>query len=681
MKHPGPRVRTDFPHQVTVRETVWIPLADGTRLAARLWLPDGAEANPVPAILEYVPYRRRDGTRLRDEPMHAWFAGHGYASIRVDLRGSGDSDGLLLDEYLKQEQDDAVEVIAWLAAQPWCSGRVGMIGISWGGFNGLQVAARRPPALKAIVTSCSTDDRYNDDIHYMGGCVLGDNFSWASTFFGRVSPPPPDPEVVGERWREMWLERLEATPLLLETWLSHQRRDAYWKHGSVREDYAAIGCPVFAIGGWNDGYQNAIPRLLAGLQVPRIGVVGAWSHTFGFRGGPGPLVGVIQEFLRWWDHWLKDEDTGIMEEPMLRAYMMESERPAAWVGDWPGRWVAEPVWPVVDGGIAMKNLALNDRGALADEAERGNRPMSLRSPLSVGFAAGEWCRHDTGTDLATDQRMEDAGSLCFDGEPLAERLEFLGAPEVTLEFSVDRPVAQAVVRLNDIHPDGAVTRITWGVKNLTHLHDQENPVALEPGKRYRVTFKLNDTCYSVLPGHRLRVAVSTSYFPMVWPAPEPVTLTLMPGTSSVALPVRRPRPELDGAVRFEPAEAAPQGPATTLEPGSMTQRAIFDARSGTWQMEVVANEGRSRIEEIDLETGAWRRELWSIHPDDPTTASGEIAYDFEKRRGDWTIRHEGRCTMKLTKDAYVIHADLDAFENGERIFARSVTRTVPRDHT
>lgn len=680
MKRPAPRIRTDLPCKAEVHETVWIPLADGTRLAARLWLPEGAEARPVPAILEYVPYRRRDGTRLWDEPMHAYFAGHGYAAIRVDLRGSGDSDGLLDDEYLKLEQDDALEVIAWLAAQPWCTGRVGMLGISWGGFNSLQVAARRPPALQAIITACSTDDRYNDDIHYMGGCVLGDNFSWASTFFGRVSPPPPDPEVVGERWRDMWLARLEAAPLLLERWLSHQRRDAYWKHGSVREDYGAIACPVFAVGGWNDGYQNAIPRLLEGLRVPRIGVIGAWSHTYGFSGGPGPTVGVLQEFVRWWDHWLKDRDTGIMAEPMLRAYMMESERPAAWVRFWPGRWIAEPAWPVVDGGIRMKTLALNDRGVLAETAERGNRPMAIRSPLGVGFAAGEWCRHDTGTDLATDQRAEDSGSLCFDGEPLAERLEFLGAPIVTLAFSVDRPVAQAVVRLNDIHPAGAVTRITWGVKNLCHLDGQDNPRELEPGRHYTISFKLNDTAYAVLPGHRLRVAVSTSYFPMVWPAPDPVTLTLMPGTSSIVLPVRRPRPE-DAAVRFEPAETAPGGPSTILEPATMTQTASFDAGSGVWQLEVVANAGRSRVEEIDLEVGSWRRELWRIHPDDPVSARGEIDVDFEKRRGDWTVRHEAHCTMSATKDSYRIHADLDAFENGERIFARSVTRTVPRDHT
>jgi len=231
----GPRLRIveNFPRRVREIENVFIPLSDGCRLAARIWLPEDAEQNPVPAILEYLPYRKRDGTVERDQLTHPYFAGHGYAGVRVDMRGCGDSDGILYDEYLKQEQDDCLEVLRWLAAQPWCTGAVGMMGISWGGFNGLQVAARRPPELKAVVTLCSTDDRYADDIHYMGGCLLNDNLAWASTMFAYQSRPP-DPAVVGEdRWREMWLKRLEEEPLLVENWLRHQRRDDFWKHGSV----------------------------------------------------------------------------------------------------------------------------------------------------------------------------------------------------------------------------------------------------------------------------------------------------------------------------------------------------------------------------------------------------------------------------------------------------------------
>src|SRR5689334_23358442 len=304
----------------------WIPLAGGTRLAARLWLPDSEE--PVPAILEYLPYRKGDAFAARDNRHHAYFAEHGYAGVRVDIRGSGDSDGLLEDEYLPIEQDDALEVIAWLADQPWCSGSVGMIGISWGGFNGLQVAARRPPALKAVVSMCSTDDRYADDVHYVGGCVLGtDMLPWAATML-TLCAMPPDPAAVGEGWRATWLERLDRAVPMVGAWLAHQRRDAYWKHGSVCEDYGAIMAPVLAVGGWADGYANAVPRLLEGLPGPCRGLIGPWSHMFPQDGEPGPTIGFLQECLRWFDQHLKGIDTGTMDEPKLLVWMQDVVPPA-----------------------------------------------------------------------------------------------------------------------------------------------------------------------------------------------------------------------------------------------------------------------------------------------------------------------------------------------------------------
>ncbi len=302
---------------------------------------------------------------------------------RVDIRGSGESDGVLSDEYSQQELDDALEVIAWLAAQPWCSGAVGMFGISWGGFNALQVAALRPPALKAIVTLCSTDDRYADDVHYMGGAKLSDGFGWAGFIFSDICHPP-DPALVGERWRAMWLQRLEALPLFLERWLVHARRDAYWRHGSVCEDFSAIQCAVWAVGGWTDGYSNAIPRLLEGLTVPRKGLIGPWAHAYPHFALPGPQVGFLQEMRRWWDHWLKGHDTGVMNEPMLRAWMTESARPAAHHETLPGRWVGEPSWPPP--GRETLRLFLGDTGLAQTPAALTAR--DVRSPLTVGKHAG-----------------------------------------------------------------------------------------------------------------------------------------------------------------------------------------------------------------------------------------------------------------------------------------------------
>ena len=274
-----------------------IVMPDGCRLSARVWMPEDAGSDPVPAVLEHLPYRKRDGTTARDALSHPWMAARGYAMVRVDMRGNGDSEGLMADEYTQQELDDAVSVINWLAEQPWCNGNVGMQGISWGGFNSLQVAAMQPAPLKAIITLCSTVDRYADDIHYKGGCLLNENFGWGSTMWA-YSSRAPDPALRRD-WREMWLERLENEPFLASEWLKHQHRDAYWKHGSVCEDFSAIKARVLAVGGWGDAYKNAVPQLVE--KVGANGIVGPWVHKYPHFAVPEPRIGFLQEAQRWWD--------------------------------------------------------------------------------------------------------------------------------------------------------------------------------------------------------------------------------------------------------------------------------------------------------------------------------------------------------------------------------------------
>ena len=323
----GLAIRRNFAHGVRVIEHQWIPMSDGVRLAARIWLPDGAESHRVPAIVEYIPYRHRDFTLPRDELIHPWFAGHGYAAIRLDIRGSGNSEGLPMDEYVVREQEDMLEALAWIASQTWCTGACGMIGISWGGFSALQTAFRRPDELKAIIALCSTDDRYADDVHYMSGCLLRNNLAWGGQAFAYAARPP-DPDIVGDGWRAMWRERLENLPVFTAEWLSHQRRDGYWKHGSVCEDWSAIRCPVYAVTGWADGYTNTALKLMAGLEVPRRCLIGPWAHAYPHLGVPGPAIGFLQDCLRWWDRWLKGIDNGIDREPMVRLWLQDPASPA-----------------------------------------------------------------------------------------------------------------------------------------------------------------------------------------------------------------------------------------------------------------------------------------------------------------------------------------------------------------
>ncbi|MEK9977653.1 MAG: CocE/NonD family hydrolase, partial [Paracoccaceae bacterium] len=466
-----------------------ILMPDGCRLSARIWRPQNAHDIPVPAILEFLPYRKRDGTTARDALTHPYFAKRGFASVRVDMRGNGDSDGVMEDEYTQQELDDAYTTIAWIAAQPWCTGKVGMMGISWGGFNALQVAAMDPPALKAIITLCSTVDRFADDIHYKGGCLLNENMGWGSTMWG-YSSRPPDPALVGERWRDMWLTRLENEPYLPMTWLKHQTRDAYWQHGSVCEDYSAIKAATLAIGGWGDAYKNTVSHLVENLSGPVKGIVGPWVHKYPHFAVPEPRIGFLQEALRWWDHWLKDIDTGVEEDPAYSAYLMEGVRPKTFYEEREGIWIVEDDWPK---GLSWQSVYFKADGGLGEIPETLSH--SAKSPQTCGMQSGEYCAIWLGPELPGDQRKDDAMSICYTSSPLSEDYAIVGAPKVHLKLSSDKPQAQLAVRLTHIHPDGASTRITYGVLNLSHRVSHAKPEPLPLGEAIDVSLTLDQIAY------------------------------------------------------------------------------------------------------------------------------------------------------------------------------------------
>ncbi len=660
-----------FPHVVREIENHWIPLADGCHLAARLWMPGTAEREPVPAILEYLPYRKRGGTETRDALTHPYLAGHGYACVRVDIRGTGDSDGIMLGEYLLQEQDDALEVIDWIVSQPWCGGNVGMMGISWGGFNGLQIAARQPDALKAIITLCSTDDRYADDIHYKGGCLLNENIGWGSTMLA-YSSRPPDPALVGDRWREMWMERLEAAPLLTADWLKHQHYDAFWKHGSVCENFSAIKAAVLAIGGWCDAYSNAIPRMLRGIQAPCRGITGPWHHKYPHFAVPEPRMGFLQVAIRWWDHWLKGIDTGVMDDPLYQAYMMDSVPPATFYPARPGRWISEQAWP--SDNIETRSLILN-AGGLGEEPAN-SEAASVCSPQDTGQACGEFCVIWLGADMPGDQRVDDANSLVFDGKPLVEDLEIFGAPAVTLEVSSDKPQANLVVRLCDVGPDGRSTRVTWGALNLSQRNSRETPAPLEPGQFYTVRVQMDDIGWVFPAGHRIRFALSTAYWPMIWPSPEAPTVTVITGVSTLDLPVRPHREEPE--IAFPPAEGAPSRRLETIRKSEQSRIVTTNMATGEVTLRITDDFGMSRDLDSGLLTGEIGREVYRIHPDDPLSARVDTHWTEILQREDWDIRTETYSYQHSDATTFYIKARIEAYENGEPVFEKNFVEEIPR---
>ncbi len=642
------KIDTDLPRAVRELEHVEILMPDGTRLAARIWMPEDAEAEPVPAILEYIPYRKNDKTLERDHARAPWLAGQGYAYVRVDLRGTGESEGVMEDEYTPTELQDGCNVIDWLSRQSWCDGGVGIVGISWGGFNGLQIAALRPPALKAVVTICSTDDRYADDIHYMGGTLLSDQLSWASVMFG-INTLPPDPKHVGDRWRGMWEARLDGSGLWLEKWLRHQARDDFWKHGSICENYADVEVPVYAVSGWADGYCRAVFRLVENLPGPAKGIVGPWAHKYPHLGSPGPAIDWLGEETRWWDHWLKGRETGIMDEPRLTLFMQDHAEPRSHYAHRAGRWVTEPSWPSPN--VTPTQYALGSEGTLSADGSGADAPVIVTSPLWVGVEGGKWCSYAHRGDQPGDQRRDDAGSLVFETPPLENEVEIAGDARLTLTLRVDRPMAQVAARLVDVAPDGAGTRVSYGLLNLAHRDGHETPEVLEPGRDYTVEVPFKHVAQTFRAGHRIRLALSTSYFPICWPAPEKATMMVLPRRSCLVLPVRTDggQPGKDFAA---PRAAAPLDVAFEVPPASEWQ-VTTDRDTGRVTVEILDHEGAASIIPHGLHHSAECRERYSILPDDPGSATGEATWIHEMRRDDWSVRTVTETW--LTADAETFH--------------------------
>ncbi len=672
------RYVTEFPHETTV-EDVWIPVTGGIHLYARIWRPVTGE--PVPALLEYLPYRLGDWTAPRDAQRHPWYAGHGYASVRVDTRGSGYSEGILPDEYSRAELDDGVAVVEWLAAQEWCSGKVGMFGISWGGFNSLQIAARTPEPLKAIVTVCSSDDRYDNDVHYTGGSVLAvDMHAWAATMLA-FTARPPDPTAVGSRWRDMWFDRLENLDPFIHTWLAHQERDVYWRHGSVGEDHSAITAAVMAVGGWADPYRDTVFRLLEHLNAPARGILGPWSHQYPDRGlPPGPAIGFLQETLRWWDRWLKgDESNGVMAEPKLRAWLSESVPPATVYPERPGRWVGADSWPSPDVRMAPHRLD----GDLAPASPDDNGWVVVASPQHTGVDAGRFFPYGNDSDLPPDQREEDGRSECFDSAVLESRVEILGRARMRLRLRCDKPRGQVVVRLCDVAPDGSSTLVTRGVLNLSSRAGRDRVLPWEPNTVEDIEFELNGIGHAFPPEHRIRLAVSSAYWPWVWPQPGNAKLAVDSAHSGVDLPVRDPAVDKDQTpIAFDKPEQALSLEVVASTPAEQRpeRRVIRDVAEGDWLLEVDPHYGGSRSYPDGLIFTEDVLERYWINETDPLSARSQSAWSVRLQRPDqeWDASVTTRSEISCDAESFHTVNHVTAREGETILFDRVWKRAIPR---
>lgn len=561
-------------YEVAIHYDVRIPVRDGLVLSANLFLPVARQPGErFPAILEMIPYRKDDWRYNEDHARLTYLAARGFAGCRLDVRGTGSSPGIALDEYTAQETGDGYDTVEWLAAQPWCNGRVGMWGISYGGFTAIQVAKLRPPHLKAIMPLYATDDRYTDDVHYLGGCKTASEMAQYALGQVAMNALPPQRAYAGEGWEAWWRARLEATPPWLLTWLRQQVDGPYWRRGSLAPDHEAIDCAVYHISGWADGYTNAALRMQEkSVHAPHKILIGNWSHTMPDAGYPGPNVDWLHEMVRFFGYWLRDDDGGIMDEPPVTLFRREYTGPEPFPQAQNGEWVSAESFPIP--GTAVQTLYLGPDGlqgqpAAAQEVESYPHRPTLGTQSGVTWGAGP-----APTGLARDLRRDEALSLIYTGEPLAEALDVIGQPQVILYLGSSAPVAHAVVRLSDVAPDGASAWVTGGVLNLAHRHSHTAPEPLVPGELYPITVEMKGTAYRFRPGHRLRLSVVSAYWPVIFPAPYRATNFLATGgacPSRLLLPI-------------VPAGALLVAPAFKTTPSGLQPVGSYTAEPAQWQV-------------------------------------------------------------------------------------------------
>jgi uncharacterized protein len=644
----------------------WIPMPDGIRLSATLYMPDNAKlGEKFPALLEYLPYRKDDSTAARDYPIHTWFAARGYVSVRVDIRGFGTSEGVPTNrEYSEQEQLDGEQVIAWLAAQPWSNGKVGMFGISWGGFNAIQMAMRHPPALKAILAVDATEELFHDDIHYIDGMMHFDEFELNMDLAPSMTGAPDyslDEKILGPRF--------ESAPWSLE-YFKHQRDGQFW-HAPVRP-LSEITIPCFLIGGLLDGYRDSIPRMFQQVKAPVKAIIGPWNHTFPNDAEPGPQIEWRDQALRWWDYWLKNRNTGIMEEPPLAIYMQDWHPPDPKLKTIPGKWRAEIGWPPRNG--LDTTLYLYDAHILATDSTKPAEHQ-LRYVPSIGVEAGFWWG-----ELLTDQRPVDAFSLTYDSAALKSDLTILGRPHALLRASSSAPLADWFARLSDVAPDGTVTQVTGAGLNGAQRDSASDPKDLVPNQTYPLDIEMHLATWTFTKGHKVRLSVSNALWPMIWPTPYAMTTTLqLGGVTGSRLTLPLVPASMYATPQFSPP--LPSEQRSDIQslgfpwPGDWkTERDEINAKTiVTWKGE--SEERYPWGNETDLE-----RITYLADDNHPERSSAEGEAEIIMALKEQTLTWKGQLKLSSDERNFYYKYTRQLLKDGQQLKQKTWEETIPRDH-
>jgi uncharacterized protein len=649
-------------------EKTWILMPDGVKLAVTLYLPESAKpTEKFPAILEYIPYRKDDWQESWDYELHSYYVLRGYVSARVDIRGTGTSEGAPPGrEYSRIEQSDCTEAIAWLAHQPWSNGNVGMTGISWGGFNALQMASRRPPALKAIIAVAATENLFHDDIHYIDGIMHADEYELGMDQELQMTEPPDFPTD-----EKHVAPRFDSEPWFL-LYLRHQRNGAFWLEPFQQPVYDSIQIPVYLIGGFYDGYRDNLPRMMTHLKSPVKALLGPWNHTYPNDAEPGPEFEWRESAVRWWDRWLKGVNNGIEKEPSLTVYMRHWYPPDPSAREIPGEWRTENSWPPTGMNERTMFLAANHTLSSTSPAAAADQ---LKYIPTAGVDAGFWWG-----ELTNDQRSSDAYSFVYDSPPLEQDTAILGFPRVSLNASATAPLVDWMARLSDVAPDGTTTLITGAGSNGAQRESDTDPKDLQPGKIYPLQIEMHVTSWVFPRGHRIRAAISNALWPMLWPTPFPMTTALALGGESASRLIL-PIVPLHGTspAPFPPPATDPSLPGFTHGGGTFP---------GIFELVRDENAHTSRVN--------WHSDTFAGFPWGKEDYHEELSYAaaddtpaVSSVRGEAETKIELKSRVVLFKSVLELHSDAknfyyhyqrDLLENGKTIRTKTWAETIPRDH-
>lgn len=647
--------RPDYPLKIDRR--VFVPMKDGVRIALTLYLPDAPGDGPFPAVVESLPYRKDDDCTARDYSTYAHLAAKGIAGIRIDIRGTGASTGIIDDEYTAQEQQDTLEIFEWAESQDWCTGKLGMWGISWGGFSTLQTAMLRPSQLAAIAPMHATHDRFACDVHYIGGSLHGsEQVDWPASMIA-TNALPPDPDIFGDGWHDEWLARLESTPQWPFEWLRHQFRDDYWRHGSAAADYQAIQCPTLLIGGWLDGYVDGMLALAQNLTCPTRTVIGPWGHYRPATGYPGPTLDHHDLLARWFGHHLRGDDNGVMDMPSLSAYIRTA--PPYDGDEVPGYWRAETAYPPTDAETTIMALAGFD-----------HESTTWRGPQWVGSHAPTW---DRAGFASAESSADDEASIVLTTPVFDSDVEILGNPQVELVVTTSATVGMVAARLLQVSPAGQVSLICRGSRNLAFPDDLSAPMSPVAGEPIKVVVPLMAASATIPAGWRLRLALSGADFPVVWPPAEEFTLGVEPDQSRLVLPLV---PTRDPSTHLAIPPAGPEiEPPVAFEREDRSWSVKRDNGHTTFTRQVGSTEHQPDRSDLTYSFDQeWRV---SVADHDPASMRAEADVAIGLRRPGWEVATVA--TMEMAGgDPIHLTIGLSALEDGEEIWRREWAEVIPR---